>query len=208
MEAPHYLGIAIAGLALGGMAHAGTIYKCTARNAVTYQSMPCGSDAAALRVARFGGAADAVVPPPAADAPMAAGRVKGGPWPKRAIALGMTDDEVLNMPAWGRPARIVRTRLARGSHAAGRRSGRTAMRGAPSGSSCSPTRASRTSSTSRARRLPCPRTRRPQKASAVQRDQRAGCAAGACAYMFDTRAPMGMHPHSSSATARQATIFT
>ncbi len=103
------------GLALAGAACAGTIYKCAGRGTVTYQSMPCGSDAAALRVARFGGPADAVPPPIlAADAPLASGRPKGGPWPKRGIALGMSDDEVLNMPAWGRPARIVRTRLARG----------------------------------------------------------------------------------------------
>jgi len=106
----------VAGAALAGAACAGTIYKCASRGTVTYQSMPCGSDAAALRVARFGGVPDAVPPPPVvtAEMPVASGRPKAGPWPKRAIALGMSDDEILNMPAWGRPARIVRTRLARG----------------------------------------------------------------------------------------------
>ncbi len=38
--------------------------------------------------------------------------------------------------------------------------------------------------------------------------QRARGGAGASAYMFDTRAPIGMHPATSSANARQATIFT
>lgn len=116
MNASRRWGLALAGLALAGAAHAGTIYKCAGRGTVTYQSMPCGSDAAALRVARFGGLPDAAPPPQVlpADATGAAGRAKAGPWPKRGIALGMSDDEILNMPAWGRPGRIVRTRLARG----------------------------------------------------------------------------------------------
>ena len=120
MNARHRLLAALAGplvaSVLAGAAHAGVIYKCTARGTITYQSMPCGSDAASVRVARFGGVGEAVpVPsaPPAAAVPAPAGR-KIGPWPKRSITLGLSDDEVLNMPAWGRPARIVRTRLARG----------------------------------------------------------------------------------------------
>lgn len=103
----------VAASLLAAGAHAGAIYKCTARGTVTYQSMPCGTDAASVRIARFAGPGEAVPVPPASEAPAPAGR-KIGPWPKRSIALGLSDDEVLNMPAWGRPARIVRTRLARG----------------------------------------------------------------------------------------------
>jgi hypothetical protein len=98
-----------------GSAGAGTIYKCTGRGvAVTYQSMPCGSDDAERRVARFAGPSDVALPPPLPVDAATVPRAKGGPWPRRPIALGMTDDEVLNMPAWGRPGRIVRSRLARG----------------------------------------------------------------------------------------------
>src|SRR5258705_7714834 len=35
-------------------------------------------------------------------------------WPfQRAMVLGMSDDEVLNLPGWGRPSRIIRTRVPR-----------------------------------------------------------------------------------------------
>lgn len=99
----------------GGPACAGTIYKCTARGmAVAYQSTPCGSDDAERRVARFAGLPDAMAPPALPADSATVPRAKDGPWPRRPIALGMTDDEVLNMPAWGRPERIVRSRLARG----------------------------------------------------------------------------------------------
>jgi hypothetical protein len=102
----------VASLAAGPAAAGGTtIYKCVARGMTSYQSMPCGSDQAEVRVARFAGVPQAEP----SVAPAAAGtRTQAGPWPRRPIALGMTDDEVLNMPEWGRPARIARTRLARG----------------------------------------------------------------------------------------------
>ena len=35
------------------------------------------------------------------------------PWRKAKICIGMTDDEVLNLPGWGRPAKIARTRAPR-----------------------------------------------------------------------------------------------
>ena len=35
------------------------------------------------------------------------------PWRQATICIGMTDDEVLNLPGWGRPAKIVRTRAPR-----------------------------------------------------------------------------------------------
>ncbi len=34
-------------------------------------------------------------------------------WRQATICIGMTDDEVLNLPGWGRPAKIVRTRAPR-----------------------------------------------------------------------------------------------
>ena len=38
---------------------------------------------------------------------------KPGPWGHKALTLGMSDDEVLNMPGWGRPSRITRVRVPR-----------------------------------------------------------------------------------------------
>src|SRR5215471_3096184 len=35
------------------------------------------------------------------------------PWRQPTICIGMTDDEVLNLPGWGRPAKIVRARAPR-----------------------------------------------------------------------------------------------
>lgn len=35
------------------------------------------------------------------------------PWRRTTLTLGMSDDEVLNIPGWGRPARITRARAPR-----------------------------------------------------------------------------------------------
>jgi len=50
--------------------------------------------------------------PPACDAMTQRGPARL-PWRNGAICIGMTDDEVLNLPGWGRPASINRTRAAR-----------------------------------------------------------------------------------------------
>jgi hypothetical protein len=36
-----------------------------------------------------------------------------GPWRRTTLTLGMSDDEVLNLPGWGRPTRISRARAPR-----------------------------------------------------------------------------------------------
>ena len=96
-------------------ARAGEIYKCVADGATSYQSMPCERGQAQARMSIIGNGT------PARDATVAAARqppaqrtLGPGPWRHQALALGVSDDEVLNMPEWGRPNRIVRTKLARG----------------------------------------------------------------------------------------------
>jgi hypothetical protein len=97
---------------LAGASHGGEIYKCVG-GGTSYQSAPCARDQVQTRIgvgAVAGEEARVASPPPVA----AQRALRPGPWRNTAPVLGITDDEVLNMPAWGRPGRIVRTRLARG----------------------------------------------------------------------------------------------
>lgn len=125
------------GFCASAPALAGDIYKCaTPTGTISYQSAPC--EGAELRKPT---AVVNVVEAPAqtstisnsARAPAAAGpaivsaSAPGGPdcnsrpreWWRRfpgrraSICIGMTDDEVLNLPGWGRPAKIQRTRAPR-----------------------------------------------------------------------------------------------
>jgi len=93
-----------------GPAVASDIYKCVDGNAVSYQATPCvhGQIESRLLVAR---PQVEVTPSAGAAAPL---QRRPGPWRNVTLVLGMSDDEVLNLPAWGKPARIVRTRLPRG----------------------------------------------------------------------------------------------
>jgi hypothetical protein len=86
------------------------IYKCTGRGVTSYQESPCagGQNEVALRLAS---ASLQRTAPPARGAAQPASRKL---WTRTSIELGMSDDEVLNLPGWGRPVEIVRTRLARG----------------------------------------------------------------------------------------------
>ena len=112
------------GIGLATAPHAQEIHKCLAGDAVAYQSAPCGGGQVEARVLKLPDYAD---PPqrdgasgPAFDS--SAAPVSGAqPAPtdvpaaqaafpfRTSIALGMTDDQVLNIPAWGRPSRITRS---------------------------------------------------------------------------------------------------
>jgi hypothetical protein len=97
-------------------AAAGGIYKCVDRGVTSYQSAPCvgGQDRTPTSLARL--PADAAVYAPVAvavAAPVAQPR-RRGPWTHATVEIGISDDEVLNMPGWGRPAQISRVRGARG----------------------------------------------------------------------------------------------
>jgi hypothetical protein len=99
------------------------IHKCLADAAVAYQNAPCSDnqiDAGVLRLPdyadppqRDGAAAPAAQSPTVAEPTPAApsGPVSQAGFPfRRSVALGMTDDQILNTPQWGRPTRISRTR--------------------------------------------------------------------------------------------------
>lgn len=110
------------------------VHKCVGigDGGVAYQNAPCSGAQVDVGLVRLPGYAD---PPerdgataPAAEAPAAAPMDAPAPatvdpapadsqqaFPYRtSIALGMTDDQVLNIPNWGRPSRIVRAGRHRG----------------------------------------------------------------------------------------------
>jgi len=101
-------------LAVSLDAGAGPIYKCVERGATSYQSMPCAraQDAVPLKIATA--TAGELREAPASESYSPARSTRRGPWTHTAIEVGMSDDEVLNMPGWGRPARVSRTRLRAG----------------------------------------------------------------------------------------------
>lgn len=109
------------------------VHRCLADEVVGYQSTPCGNgqvDAGVLKLPdyadpaqRDGASAPGLdasaaaaskalpaTPTAAADAP---GSQRAFPF-HTSIALGMSDDQVLNIASWGRPSRIARTGRHRG----------------------------------------------------------------------------------------------
>jgi hypothetical protein len=90
------------GVACPVLAHA-TIYKCVDAHVTAYQSAPCSK-----------GEAQTVISAPSATA--APVRERQLAWRRTAVAPGISDDEVLNMPGWGVPDRIERWREGRVPH--------------------------------------------------------------------------------------------
>ena len=101
------------------------VHKCVAGDEIAYQSAPCAPgqvEAGLLRLPDYADPAerDGAMSPPSDTASGAAGAMQVSPAPavpdtqrafpfRTSIALGMTDDQVLNIPYWGRPARIARS---------------------------------------------------------------------------------------------------
>ena len=123
--------------------HAEGIYKCiddapaTPQSTTTYQSKPCANGQVETQI--VAGVTKAKEEPPAKAAAQlpreetpksgAQGRreepskpVRSSllsasertAWPfRRVLTIGMSDDEVLNLPGWGRPTQIIRTKVPR-----------------------------------------------------------------------------------------------
>ena len=89
------------------LGHAQEIHRCVSADGITYQGVPCPGREGSPPV--VDSAATQTAPgalPDCAPRPRSPPRL---PWRQATICTGMTDDEVLNLPGWGRPARIVRT---------------------------------------------------------------------------------------------------
>ena len=90
------------------------IYKCTDGFTTIYQSKPCapGQAQTVFSVASRAAPSVSVVPSTSPPAPRVAAIPPGRDvaFRRTTIALGVSDDEVLNMPGWGVPTRIERSR--------------------------------------------------------------------------------------------------
>ena len=82
-------------------AHAQEIVKCTDRNGVTYQSVPCpkGQRSAAIAIANAH---------PEISSAVATQALHTSTRPP--LTVGMSDSQVLNLPRWGRPSKITRNK--------------------------------------------------------------------------------------------------
>jgi hypothetical protein len=95
-------------------AYAQTIHKCMTAEGTAYQSVPCAGAASDIVIASADGAR---VSRPVEPAPTRApeSRTRRLFW-RTSIAIGMSDDEVLNLPSWGRPSAITRSKSNRVWH--------------------------------------------------------------------------------------------
>jgi hypothetical protein len=112
--------LSVCGIACPLVGHAQAIHKCLAPDGVAYQSMPCASGAGDVVIASLGSVRAESAP--RAEAPTATParreREANSASSKRvfwrtSIAIGMSDDEVLNLPAWGKPSAITRSKANR-----------------------------------------------------------------------------------------------
>jgi hypothetical protein len=120
-------------LSLAGSVDAQDIRKCVDHGVVGYQNVPCAAGQVDAGLVKLPDYADppqrdgAFAPPqeaygtaPAVDDVTPPAPVASRPAPERvypfrtSIALGMTDDQVLNIPRWGPPTRIERVGRHRG----------------------------------------------------------------------------------------------
>jgi hypothetical protein len=125
-----WIALIAAGFAVDTLAQ--PIFKCVDHDSTAYQSTPCSPGATETRLvalarAPANDANDATFPDARPDplplssggspAPAVSERLPGqkvGPWTHKGLAPGISDDEVLNMPGWGRPSQIKRSRGSRG----------------------------------------------------------------------------------------------
>jgi hypothetical protein len=97
---------------LAGYAQA--IHKCMGPEGIAYQSVPCASGAGDVVIASLGSARieSSVRPDPPAAAPARRDPATDSRrifW-RTSISIGMSDDEVLSLPSWGRPSAITRSK--------------------------------------------------------------------------------------------------
>src|SRR5262249_10896640 len=105
--------------------NASEIHKCATPTGIAYQGLPCSGAELPAPVVDASAAQAPSVRAPAGSAtndeaalgsPVCGPRPRDArrlPWRQPTICIGMTDDEVLNLPGCGRPARITRTRAPR-----------------------------------------------------------------------------------------------
>ena len=119
--------LCIAGLCvLVSLAQAEEIHKCAGQDGISYQNLPCPSGQQEQAFASNGR-----IPNLQEQAPSSATRIEsagpaytfrsreanryaGTPFAATTLFIGMTDTQVLNLPSWGRPTQILRTKARQG----------------------------------------------------------------------------------------------
>jgi len=82
------------------------IYKCMSAQGVVYQGAPCAPGQAGMLLQKS-------APPPAPARSEAVPSGRDVAFSRTSLAVGMSDDEALNLPGWGVPSRIERFREGR-----------------------------------------------------------------------------------------------
>jgi hypothetical protein len=105
--------LACFGLAfISSPALAQAIYKCPDPNGISYQQTPCASDEPVAGPSEV--PQESIASRATPDCAVKATASPRTAWRNRSLCIGITDDEVLNLPGWGRPSTIDRSRKARG----------------------------------------------------------------------------------------------
>ena len=122
-------------LAIATVAHAEEIHKCTGPDGIVYQNLPCAAGQreqnmdTMASIRREATSRDSDASAPSHQAPRSASpafysnrrdstiarapqssRYTGTPFAATTLFIGMTDTQVLNLPSWGRPAQISRSK--------------------------------------------------------------------------------------------------
>ena len=111
--------------ALVSLAQAQEIHKCVGQDGITYQNVPCPSGqqeqafASNARKPSYREAPASATRNENAQVAYAsrsreANRYAGTPFAATTLFIGMTDTQVLNLPGWGRPAQILRSKARQG----------------------------------------------------------------------------------------------
>jgi hypothetical protein len=85
------------------------IYKCAVEDSTVYQDVPC-NDRNDDTTVTYGNTLSRPEPINASPEVSIQKSSASVPLAHPAISLGMTDDEVLNLPGWGRPQKIKRSK--------------------------------------------------------------------------------------------------
>ncbi|MDQ6922675.1 MAG: hypothetical protein M3Z74_00775 [Pseudomonadota bacterium] len=105
-------------LAFSNFAYAAdkAIYKCAESEGVVYRDTPCVNpqeQTLVVAARKVNWQSEYVRANPPVDSRPVDSRLAASPLYAPRLFIGMTDTQVLNLPSWGRPARIVRSKAGR-----------------------------------------------------------------------------------------------
>jgi len=98
-------------LALCNSGYAQNIYKCEGPEGIAYRDRPCASQREEQTL--LASAKSVSWPTENARAPEPMAMRPATPFSATRLFIGMTDTQVLNLPSWGRPAQIERSKAGR-----------------------------------------------------------------------------------------------